>query len=203
MEQYLKEIPLIAILRGVKPEEVLGIGEALYSHGVRAIEVPLNSPEPLESIRILAENLPGDCLVGAGTVISIPDVENVKQAGGQLIVTPNCYPELIQAAVAANMIVAPGVATPSEAFAAVRAGATWLKLFPASTFGTEHLKAMLAVLPASCKILAVGGVGAGNIPDWQAAGAVGFGIASELYKIGDTADVVAEKAAKICASIQN
>ncbi|APG62042.1 2-dehydro-3-deoxy-6-phosphogalactonate aldolase [Sphingorhabdus lutea] len=201
IETILKQMPLVAILRGVRPDEVKAIGAALYHNGIRCIEVPLNSPSPFDSIRILANSLPNDCLVGAGTVLSVQDVRKVKEAGGKLIVTPNTNPDVIKAAVTEKIIVMPGIATPTDAFNAVEAGAEYLKLFPASSYGAEHLKAIMAVLPKNIKILAVGGVGAANILEWKTAGAVGFGIASELYKAGDSAEIVAQKAAKICGAI--
>lgn len=197
--KILEGIPLVAILRGVRPDEVKGIGDVLYQNGVRCMEVPLNSPDPFDSISILKESMPGDCLVGAGTVVTASDVGRVKDAGGDIIVTPNTSVPVIKAAVEANMVVTPGVATPSDAFTAVQAGATYLKLFPASSFGTGHLKAMLAVLPKTTRMLAVGGIGAHNMQEWLDAGAVGFGIASELYKAGDSASVVDAKAKPLVA----
>lgn len=194
---YLDPLPLIAILRGVRPSEVAGIGEALYEAGFRGIEVPLNSPDPFESVRTLARTMPADCIVGAGTVVCVDDVARVEEAGGRLIVTPNTDPDVIRASVAANMVVAPGVATPTDAFAAIHAGAKWLKLFPASTYGLAHLRALKAVLPNEIGLLAVGGVGATNLAEWRAAGAIGFGIASELYRPGDTATQVGAHAREL------
>lgn len=192
---------MVAILRGVRPSEAVAIGEVLYAEGFRVIEVPLNSPDPLSSIAGLAKCLPIDCLVGAGTVLSVSEVEQVKCAGGRLIVTPNSNPAVIRAAVEAGMAVIPGFATPTEAFAAIEAGATWLKLFPANSFGAGHLRAVKAVLPATVAILAVGGIDANNIRDWHTAGASGFGIASDLFTPGDSVADVAQKAARITKSL--
>ncbi len=197
--EILKTMPLVAILRGVKPDEVEGIGEVLLNNGILCMEVPLNSPSPFESISILKQKMPSNCLIGAGTVVTPEDVIRVKDAGGDLIVTPNTSAAVIETAVKAGMTVTPGVATPSDAFTAVQAGAEYLKLFPASTFGTGHLKAMRAVLPVTTKVLAVGGIGAHNMREWTEAGAAGFGIASELYKAGDSAAVVDAKAKPLCA----
>lgn len=201
MNTALQAMQLVAILRGIRPDEAVAIGTVLYEQGIRCIEVPLNSPEPFDSIGLLARSLPSDCLVGAGTVVSAPDVQRVKDAGGELVVTPNCEPEVIRAALGAGMQVTPGVATPTDAFAAVRAGATHLKLFPASTYGVGHLKALRAVLPASTRMLAVGGIAVEAIPEWLAAGAVGFGVASELYRPGDGAADVERKAGRICGAL--
>lgn len=195
-------MPLVAILRGVRPEEVLDVAAVLYDKGIRCIEVPLNSPDPLNSIGRLARSLPGDCLVGAGTVVTAPDVLRVKDAGGKLIVTPNCDPEVIRTALGAGMEVAPGVGSATEAFAAVHAGATYLKLFPASTYGVAHLKALRAVLPPTTRMLAVGGISVDAIGAWLDAGVAGFGIASELYRAGDSVRDVERKAAQICAALQ-
>ncbi len=155
----LSSMPVVAILRGVEPGEVREIGGALYSAGIRCIEVPLNSPSAFDSIQILAQSMPEDCLVGAGTVVLAEDIEKVHAAGGQLIVTPNTSPQLIELAIDRNMEIVPGVSTPTEAFSAVQSGAHYLKLFPASTFGPNHLRAMQAVLPKEVRFLAVGGIG--------------------------------------------
>lgn len=189
----MKAFPVVAILRGIQPDEVVAIGNVLYESGVRCIEVPLNSPTPFGSIRLLADSMPDDCLVGAGTVLTAEDVIRVKQAGGKLIVTPNIFEGVICRALDEGMEIAPGFATASEAFDAIRLGVSVLKLFPASTYGSSHLRALRAVLPENVKVLAVGGIGAEDFAEWQAAGTVGFGIGSELYKAGDSPAVVAEK----------
>jgi 2-dehydro-3-deoxyphosphogalactonate aldolase len=172
---------LVGILRGVVPERVIGVAEVLYTAGIRVIEVPLNSPDPFASIAALAGALPPDCLVGAGTVLNAQDVQRTREAGGRLVVSPNCDAQVIIEAVRLAMQVMPGVATASEAFSAVRAGATQLKLFPASTYGPPHLRALLTVLPKDIEVFPVGGVTAEQIPAWLAAGAAGFGFGSELF----------------------
>ena len=197
LEDALEAMPVIAILRGVTPEEVSDIGSVLYDNGVRCVEVPLNSPSPLDSIRALADTLPTDCLIGAGTVLSADNVKQVKAAGGSLIVTPNTFDGVIRAALEEDMQVIPGVATPTDAFHALRLGASFLKLFPASTYGPDHLRALLAVLPREVRVVVVGGVGPADFGAWCAAGAAGFGIGSELYRAGDSVDEVGRKAAAI------
>jgi 2-dehydro-3-deoxyphosphogalactonate aldolase len=176
------EKALVAILRGLVPERALGVAHVLYAAGFRAIEVPLNSPEPFASIAVLAAGLPPDCLVGAGTVLDAGDVRRTHAAGGRLIVSPNFDAEVIAAATQLKMQVLPGIATATEAFGALRAGATQLKLFPATTYGPRHLQALRTVLPPGTRILPVGGVAADHLADWLAAGAAGFGFGSELFR---------------------
>jgi 2-dehydro-3-deoxyphosphogalactonate aldolase len=178
----LAELPLVAILRGVTPDRIEGVADALFTAGIRAIEVPLNSPDPFKSIEVLAKAFGDRCLCGAGTVLNPDDVDRVADAGGTLLVTPNTDPAVIAQGVKKGLTVMPGFFTPSEGFAAIAAGAMTLKLFPASTGGTRHLQAMLAVLPKSVPVYAVGGVGAGNMSEWRKAGAAGFGLGSELFK---------------------
>lgn len=192
--------PIVAILRGVKPDEVAAIGKALIDAGVRAIEVPLNSPDPLESIRRLCEAHGRAALCGAGTVLTPQAVDDVAAAGGKLIVTPNTDPEVIARAVALGLTVMPGFATPSEAFAAVKAGARTLKLYPASSFEPGHVRAVKEVLPKAVQVYAVGGVGAANLEPWLRAGAAGVGVGGELYRPGDTAQAVARKAEALVAA---
>lgn len=182
MTDLLTELPLVAILRGVTPARIEGVAAALYDAGIRAIEVPLNSPDPFKSIEILAKTYGDSCLTGAGTVLDPADVDRVAGAGGRLLVTPNTNPAVITRGVAKKMVVMPGFYTPSEAFAAIAAGARTLKLFPAATAGTAHLKALLAVLPKDVPVYAVGGVGAGNMKEWRWAGAAGFGMGADLFK---------------------
>ncbi len=186
-------IEMVAILRGLTPERALETGEALVAAGFRSIEVPLNSPRPLDTIKLLAEAHP-HCLVGAGTVLTPVDVNNVRAAGGRLIVSPNADPQVIRHAVGFGMRVMPGIATPTEAFAAIQAGATELKLFPASTYGTGHLRALKSVLPGSVKVYPVGGVGSQDIAEWLASGADGFGFGGELFKPAYTLADVAQRA---------
>jgi 2-dehydro-3-deoxyphosphogalactonate aldolase len=173
---------LVAILRGVTPDRVMGIANVLYAAGIRIIEVPLNSPKPLESIAALSAGLAPDCLVGAGTVLSAGEVRSAHAAGARLIVSPNFEAEVVGTALSLNMQNLPGIATATEAFSAIRAGANRLKLFPAASYGPRHLQALRTVLPANCGILAVGGVGAEHIADWLAVGAAGFGFGSELFR---------------------
>ncbi|MGP6088447.1 2-dehydro-3-deoxy-6-phosphogalactonate aldolase [Antarctobacter jejuensis] len=191
---------IIAILRGVKPAEVLEIGQALVEAGVDRIEVPLNSPEPLCSIEALANGLSGKAQVGAGTVLSAEDVTAVHGAGGTLIVSPDCNPAVIDRSKALNMASYPGVATPTECFTALRHGADGLKFFPAFLVGTKGLAAIKAVLPADTRTYAVGGVGPDNFADWFSAGVTGFGIGTGIYKPGFSAETVAAKAAEIVAA---
>ena len=176
------EPALIAILRGVVPERVLGVAEVLYAAGFRVIEVPLNSPQPFASIAALAGGLRGDCLVGAGTVLDADDVRRTHAAGGRLVVAPNFDATVVAEAIRMTMQVLPGIATATESFAALSAGATQLKLFPASSYGPRHLQALRTVLPKGINILPVGGVAADQIADWLAAGAAGFGFGSELFR---------------------
>ncbi|WP_421701875.1 2-dehydro-3-deoxy-6-phosphogalactonate aldolase [Aliiroseovarius sp.] len=191
---------IIAILRGVTPAEVTGIAGAILDAGIDRIEVPLNSPEPLGSIARLVAAFGDRALIGAGTVLSPEDVAAVASVGGKLIVSPDCNPEVIRATKSAGLTSFPGVMTPSECFAALRAGADGLKFFPAELVGPTGLKAMRAVLPKGTQTFAVGGAGPENFADWVAAGATGFGIGSAIYKPGDTAQQVAGKAAKIVAA---
>ncbi|WP_454886742.1 2-dehydro-3-deoxy-6-phosphogalactonate aldolase [Sphingomonas oryzagri] len=186
--------PVVAILRGVTPDAVVGIGEALVAAGIRLIEVPLNSPNPIEGIRRLVEAMDERALCGAGTVLEPSMVDAVAGVGGKLLVTPNVNPAVIARGVALGMEPMPGFATPTEAFAAVAAGARRLKLFPATGFGTGYLKAIREVLPADVKAWAVGGTGAANIGEWLAAGAEGIGVGGALYKAGDDAATVGAKA---------
>jgi 2-dehydro-3-deoxyphosphogalactonate aldolase len=201
-DQLLSELPLVAILRGVTPSRIAGVAAALFEAGFRAIEVPLNSPEPLKSIEILARAYGDRCLTGAGTVLTLEQVDQVADVGGKLMVTPNTNPEVIARGVKRGLTVMPGFYTPSEGFAAVQAGAKYLKLFPASTGGIGHLQAMLAVLPKSVPVYAVGGVGAGNMSEWRKAGAAGFGLGSELFKPDFTDEEIAVRARKCVAAFK-
>lgn len=181
---------LIAILRGVKPEEVLEICRGLVEIGFTKIEVPLNSPNAYESISILAKNLPDSIMIGAGTVLTAEQVDEVKAAGGRLIVSPDCNPSVIDRTVENGMESWPGVATATEAFTALRHGATGLKLFPGIALKPEGLAALKAVLPKDVAVYPVGGAGPSNFSDWFKAGANGFGIGSALYKPGLSAEEV-------------
>jgi 2-dehydro-3-deoxyphosphogalactonate aldolase len=194
LRAWLQRCPLVAILRGLTPDEAIGMGEALVGNGIPVLEVPLNSPEPIESIRRLAAHFGDRALVGAGTVTDPADVARIAAAGGRLIVTPHADPAVTLAAKQHGMIAVPGFFTPTEAFALLSAGADGLKLFPAEAASPGVLKAMLAVLPKGTPILPVGGIGTGNMAPWRAAGAAGFGIASALFKPGDAPDTVAARA---------
>jgi len=180
----LSACPIAAILRGVKPDEIDAIGDALVEAGVIVIEVPLNSPSPFESIKRLAARHGQRALVGAGTVLEVADVSRVADAGGRLIVAPNFDPDVVRATKAAGLVPLPGVMTPSEGFAALKAGADGLKLFPAEIIPPAVFKAWRAVFPAETLMLAVGGVGADNIATYREAGASGYGIGSALYRPG-------------------
>lgn len=193
-ENAVKECGIIAILRGVTPDAVDAVGDALFAAGIRIVEVPLNSPEPFESIARLALRFAGRMVVGAGTVLDQASVDRVKAAGGEISVSPDCNPAVIARAVARGLVPMPGVFTPTEAFTAVRAGATHLKLFPAEAANPVTVKAWKAVLPHNASIYAVGGVTPFNIKAWWDAGCSGFGIGSNIYKPGMSADDVGKAA---------
>jgi len=187
-DTWFAQCPLIAILRGVRPDEVEAIGEALFDAGVRIIEVPLNSPDPLDSIARLSARFDGRALIGAGTVLQVGQVEGVRAAGGQLVVSPSTNPQVIAATVAAGMVSCPGYFTPSEAFTALDAGAHALKLFPAEAASPAVVRAQRAVLPNEARVVVVGGIAPGDMAPWLAAGADGFGLGSGVYRPGQTAD---------------
>lgn len=192
LSQAMQACPLVAILRGIRPEEAAAIGQTLYQAGFRLIEVPLNSPQPFDSIAAMRAVLPADCLLGAGTVIDPDDCARVREAGGQIIVMPHSDAAVIRRAKAEQLFCLPGVATPTEAFAALAAGADALKLFPAEQLGPQVLRAWRAVLRAP--LLPVGGITPQNLADFAAAGASGFGLGSALYKPGLSADEVGARA---------
>lgn len=181
-EMPAAEIALIAILRGITPERVVDTANVLYGAGIRMLEVPLNSPDPFASIAALAACRREDWTVGAGTVLNVDQVRRTQQAGGRLIVAPNCDEAVIREALQLNLQAIPGFATATEAFGAIRAGAGKLKLFPAVTYGPRHLRALRAVLPPAIGVFPVGGIGAQDILPWLAAGATGFGFGSELFR---------------------
>ncbi|MGF7241859.1 2-dehydro-3-deoxyphosphogalactonate aldolase [Pseudomonas oryzihabitans] len=202
LEPYLKDLPLIAILRGVTPDEIVAVGRALYDAGFRVIEIPLNSPQPFESIRRLTAELGESCLIGAGTVLTEAQVAEVDAAGGRLIVSPNANLAVIRASKAAGLVSAPGVATPSEGFAALDAGADSLKLFPAEQLGPAVVKAWRAVFPKALALLPVGGITPDNMGPYVAAGANGFGLGSALYKPGLNAAQISANAQAFAAGWQ-
>ena len=193
-QRYLDQCPLVAIIRGVTPAEAEAIGDAIYDGGIRIIEVPLNSPDPLQSIERLAKRFGDRALVGAGTVLKPEDVRRVRDAGGRIIVSPDTNVEVIAATASAGLVASPGYFTPSEAFAAIRAGATALKLFPAEAASPTVLKAQLAVIPRNVPVLAVGGIKPDNMRPWLDAGASGFGLGGGLYQPGQTPEDTLAKA---------
>ncbi len=194
IHHHLEALPLVAILRGIGPDEAVAIGEVLFEAGFRCLEVPLNSPNPLLSISRLADRFGDAMLVGAGTVLSPRAVDEVRAAGGRIIIAPNANPSVIAHAKAGGLACLPGVFTPTEAFAALDAGADGLKLFPAEIAGTAGLKALRAVLPEPTPVYAVGGVDPASLCAWRMAGATGFGVGSGLYRPGDKPDQVAGRA---------
>lgn len=195
-EAAMRALPLVAILRGLRPDEATAIGEVLVEAGFRLIEVPLNSPQPLDSITALRQRFP-DAVIGAGTVLSAAEVRDVASAGGELVVAPNFDGEVVGETVRLGLVSLPGILTPTEAFAALKAGAHGLKLFPAELASPAVAKAMLAVLPKGTPLIPVGGIGADDMAAWRAAGAAGFGLGSSLYKPGDDAAIVRTKAKAI------
>ncbi len=203
LDEALTGCPLIAILRGIEPTEVLDVGQALYDAGIRVIEVPLNSPQPLESIEILAGQFGGNALVGAGTVMTPDDVIEIRDAGGELIVMPHSESEVIDEAKAEGLICLPGVATPTEGFAALARGADGLKMFPGEAMPPKIIKAWRAVFPQATKLMPVGGVSVDNIPDYLAAGASGFGIGTALYAPGRSASDVKDRAEALVAACRS
>jgi 2-dehydro-3-deoxyphosphogalactonate aldolase len=190
----MDSLPLVAILRGLKPEEALEVGQAIVNAGFQILEVPLNSPDPLRSIQILAEAFP-NALVGAGTVTTAQQVRDIKAAGGQLIISPHLDDNVVCEAVNLGLISMPGVATPTEAFRAIALGAHGLKLFPAEMISPSVVKSMRAVLPSHVRLIPVGGIGAHNMADYRQCGASGFGIGSALFAPGKTVQAIGESAA--------
>jgi 2-dehydro-3-deoxyphosphogalactonate aldolase len=199
--RYFAACPLVAIIRGVTPADAEPTARAIFEGGIRIIEVPLNSPEPLESIRLISRALGQQALVGAGTVLDPADVGKVKDAGGRIVVAPNTDPAVIRATVEAGMVASPGVFTPTEAFAALAAGAHVLKLFPAEAASPAVVKAQRAVLPKDVPLVVVGGVAPDNIASWMEAGADGAGLGSGLYKPGQDPQLTFEKARQFVAAV--
>ena len=199
---FLDPLPLVAVLRGISPEEIAGVGEALTEHGFRVLEVPLNSPRAFDSIRLLAARWGARCLVGAGTVIAVDDVARVRAAGGRVIVMPHADVAVIREAKAQRMLCIPGVATPTEAFAALAAGADGLKMFPAEALPPAALRAWRAVLPRETLVFAVGGMKPDNLGPYWDAGASGFGTGSNLYKPGTPPAAVRAVASAYAAAVR-
>jgi 2-dehydro-3-deoxyphosphogalactonate aldolase len=200
LRDYLDPLPLVAVLRGITPAEVESIGAALTDNGFRILEVPLNSPDPFESIRRLAQTYRQRCLIGAGTVLNVDDVERVARVGGRLIVMPHGDVAIVREAKQLGLIALPGVATPTEAFAALAAGADGLKMFPAEQLSPAVLKAWRAVLPRDTLVFPVGGIRPDTMVQYWAVGANGFGTGSNLYKPGASADTVREVAAQFATA---
>ncbi len=200
---WLQQCPLVAILRGVKPEEVAAIGKALEQKGIAIVEVPLNSPRPMESIALLARAFGDRLLIGAGTVMTEGQVAHIAAAGGRIIVTPHADAAIVRAAKQQGLLAMPGFFTPAEAFAMLAAGADALKLFPAEAASPAALRAMRAVLPSGTAVLPVGGIDASNMAAWKEAGAAGFGIGSGIYKPGDSPEAVAAKAHRLVSALQS
>jgi 2-dehydro-3-deoxyphosphogalactonate aldolase len=201
MRDYLRQCPLVAIIRGVTPDDCEAIGQAAFDAGIRIIEVPLNSPDPLASIRKLAARLGDRALIGAGTVLDPAQVAEVKDAGGRLVVSPSTDPAVIRASVAAGLVSCPGYFTPSEAFTAIAAGAQALKFFPAEAATPAVLKAQKAVLSQDVPVIVVGGVRPDTLRSWIEAGADGFGLGSGLYKPGQSPAETAENARAYVAGL--
>lgn len=200
--RHFEACPLVAIIRGVTPAEVEAVGDALVEAGIRIIEVPLNSRDPFDSIARLAKRVGDRVLVGAGTVTNVGNVEKVREAGGRLVVAPNFNEAVVKASVASGMVSMPGVFTPSEAFAALDAGAHALKLFPAEAASPRMVRAMRAVLPPELPLVIVGGVSPDSIPAWIEGGASGFGLGSGVYKPGQSAAEVLESARSYVAAVR-
>lgn len=203
ISEQIEKMPVIAILRGLRSEEALQMGQTLIAAGVHVIEIPLNSPEPLESIRIMSEAFGNQAWIGAGTVLTPEDVQNVKKAGGELIVSPNTDQAVIRHTVALGMASFPGVLSPTEAFAAVAAGTKFIKIFPVNTIGVGYIKSLKSVLPKDITVCAVGGVEASNVHHWLSVGANVLGIGSGIYKAGDTVETVRLKATQIVSAVQS
>ena len=200
-DQYFGQCPLVAIIRGVTPDEAVPIARSMFAGGIRIIEVPLNSPEPFASIERIATDLGGTALVGAGTVLDPADVARVKQAGGRIVVSPNMDREVMRAVLEAGMVSSPGVFTPTEAFAALEAGAHALKLFPAEAASPRVVKSIRAVLPKDVPLLAVGGITPDSMAQWLEAGADGFGLGGGLYTPGQSPDETLAKARAYVAAL--
>ena len=202
LEAACTALPLVAILRGLRPEESVEIAQTLYDAGFRLIEIPLNSPEPFDSIAAVRKALPAEALVGAGTVTTLADVARLDRIGADLVVMPHADTEVIAAAKTAGMICIPGIATPTEAYAALSAGADALKVFPAELVGPAAVKAIRTILPAGTRLFPVGGIAPDTMGPFRSAGVAGFGLGSALYSPGDTVEAVTDKAARFVSAWQ-
>jgi 2-dehydro-3-deoxyphosphogalactonate aldolase len=200
-ESASADLPIVAILRGLTPARAADVAAVLYRAGIRIIEVPLNSPDPFNTIARLAALQLTDCLIGAGTVLSAQDVQRTHQAGARLMVAPNCETSVIRAALQLGMRAMPGIATATEAFQAIAAGASELKLFPAASYGPAHLQALKTVLPTAVRVLPVGGIGAADIAAWLAAGAGGFGFGSDLFRPDYSLDEIDTRAQRLMRAL--
>ncbi|MBL4673505.1 MAG: 2-dehydro-3-deoxy-6-phosphogalactonate aldolase [Arenicella sp.] len=198
LDAWIDKMPIIAIIRGVLPSQAVDVGTAIYEAGIGIIEVPLNSPAPFESIKRLNKTLGDKCIIGCGTLLSNENARRVADAGGKIAITPNTNPSIIKCCIDLGLTPIPGWATPTEALLAYQAGARYLKLFPAATYGVKHMQAVRAVLPDDAKILAVGGIGSSKaIKEWLTAGACGLGIGSEIYNAGRNPSEVHQRALEI------
>jgi 2-dehydro-3-deoxyphosphogalactonate aldolase len=201
-ERFLDDLPAVAILRGISPDNVIAVAENLYDAGIRVIEVPLNSPEPYRSIERLNRTFGERCLCGAGTVLSAEEAERAHGAGAKLIVSPNTDARVIARTVALGMVSMPGFATATEAFTAIGAGASRLKLFPAASYGAGYARALSAVMPSGVRLYAVGGIGAEHVGEWIKAGVTGFGFGSELFRPGYSPDEIERRARSIVSALK-
>ena len=201
-EKYFSQNRLIAILRGLTPDEAVAQGEAIFNAGWRCLEVPLNSPQPFDSIRLLAERFGDTALVGAGTVLTPEDVQRVKDVGGKLIVAPNTDDDVVKKSLELGMVVMPGVYTATEAFHAYKLGVRYLKLFPADSLGPSYVKALKSVLPKDAKVIPTGGISVETIADFNSAGCHAFGVGSQLYKKGVSPEEVGRRAQALTEALQ-
>jgi 2-dehydro-3-deoxyphosphogalactonate aldolase len=202
-DQYFSQNRLIAILRGIKPNEVLAVGEAIFNAGWRCLEVPLNSPDPFESISRLVKRFGDTALIGAGTVLTAEDVEKVHKAGARLIVAPNTDADVVKAALARDMVMMPGVYTATEAFNAIKLGSKFLKIFPADSCGPGYIRALKSVLPTHIKVIPTGGIAVDTVASFHTAGCYAFGVGSSLYKPGTSADEVQKRAEALTAAVKD
>jgi len=201
LQEALTDMPVVAILRGIQPQEIEPVVDALYSAGIRIVEVPMNSPDPLKSVAVLARIYAARLLVGAGTVVKSEWVDEIYSAGGKLVVAPNTDPAVIKRSLECGLEPIPGFATATEGLTACKAGARYLKLFPASSLGPSSVRALKTILPTHAAVLAVGGVTRATLQDWWDAGVEGFGIGSEIYRPGRSADEIFHLATELAAAI--